>query len=152
MVVFIGSIRGEAPSPFSSIYSASKAATRAFSECLRLELMGTGVRVAAVVPWYVRTALPQERFMAKRSPYERALKKVSQVREKTISAAPEPKIVADAVLRLLRSRDPAPVTIVGRPLMSLFLRHAPRKLVGRMSARVTGMTPIARPAGAGPRR
>ncbi len=81
--------------------------------------------------------------MAPKSPYAKALKKVSDVRERTIAAAPDPTVVADAVRKLVRSRDPAPVTIVGRPLMSLFLRHAPRRLVGRMSARVTGMTPIA---------
>jgi short-subunit dehydrogenase len=143
MVVFIGSIRGEAPSPFSSIYSASKAAIRAFGECLRVELLGTGVRVAVVVPWYVRTTLPQERFIAKKSPYANALASVSEVRERTIAAAPDPVVVAEAVLRLVRSAKPAPVTVVGRPLLTFFLRHAPRGLVGGMSARMTGMQPIA---------
>ncbi|HTP58326.1 MAG TPA: SDR family NAD(P)-dependent oxidoreductase [Spirochaetia bacterium] len=142
LVIFIGSIRGEAPSPFSSIYSASKAATRAFTECLRLELMGTGVKAAVVVPWYVRTSLPQERFIAKKSPYARALESVSKARERTIANAPDPSVVADVVLRLARSRDPAPVTIVGRPLATFFARHAPRKLVGQASARYTGMRPL----------
>ncbi len=40
MILFIGSIRSEAPSPFSSLYSASKAAVRSFTECLRIELAG----------------------------------------------------------------------------------------------------------------
>ena len=144
-MIFIGSIRGEAPTPFSSIYSASKAATRAFTECLRLELMGTGVRAAVIVPWYVRTGLAQERFIAKKSPYAGSLESVSKEREKTIARAPDPGIVAAAVLRLARSRDPAPVTIVGRPLMTIFVRHAPRRLLGRMAARVTGMRPVDQP-------
>jgi NAD(P)-dependent dehydrogenase (short-subunit alcohol dehydrogenase family) len=142
MVVFIGSIRGQAPSPFSSLYSASKAAIRAFCECLDVELLGTGVRAAVVVPWYVRTGLPQERFLAKSSPYAKALAAVSKVRERTIAAAPDPSVVAEAVLRLLRSRKPGPVTVVGRPFLTFFLRHAPRGLVARMSARMTGMVPI----------
>lgn len=141
MIVFIGSIRGEAPTPFSSVYSASKAAIRAFGECLRLELLGTGVRVAVVAPWYVRTGLPQERLTGKKSAYAEALESVSAVREKTISTAPNPSVVADAVLKLVRSRSPAPVTVVGRPLLTAFLRHAPRGLVARMSARMTGMPP-----------
>ncbi len=142
MIVFIGSIRGEAPTPFSSIYSASKAAIRAFGECLRMELMGTGVRVAVVTPWYVRTGLPQERIMEKKSPYAEALQGVSEMRERTISTSPDPRVVSDAVLRLIKSRNPAPVTVVGRPFPTFFLHHAPRALVARMSARVTGMRPI----------
>lgn len=142
MIIFIGSIRGEAPTPFSSIYAASKAAIRAFGECLRMELQGTGVRVAVVTPWYVRTSLPQERFMQKKSPYAEALQGVSEVRERTIASSPDPHTVSDAVLRLLKSRDPAPVTVVGKPLLTFFLRHAPRALVARMSARMTGMRPV----------
>ena len=142
MIIFIGSIRGEAPTPFSSIYAASKAAIRAFGECLRMELLGTGVRVAVVTPWYVRTSLPQERLMQKRSPYAEALQGVSEVRERMISRSPDPRVVADAVLRLLKSGRPAPVTVVGRPFLTFFLHHAPRALVARMSAKMTGMRPL----------
>lgn len=142
MIVFIGSIRSEAPTPFSSIYAAGKAAVKAFGECIRLELLGTGVRIAVVAPWYIRTGLPQELLTPKKSPYYAAIRSVREVRERMISGSPDPSIVADAVLRLVGSRKPAPFTVVGRPLLTFFLRHAPRGLVAGMSARMTGMRPV----------
>ncbi|HUI72120.1 MAG TPA: SDR family NAD(P)-dependent oxidoreductase, partial [Spirochaetia bacterium] len=142
MIIFVGSIRSEVPTPFSSIYAASKAAIRAFAECLRIELLGTGVRVAVIAPWYVRTSLPQNLLSPARSPYSEAIKGVREVRERMIGSSPDPSTVADAVLRLLKAKDPAPFTVVGRPLMTFFLRHAPRGLVVKMSTRVTGMRPI----------
>jgi NAD(P)-dependent dehydrogenase (short-subunit alcohol dehydrogenase family) len=144
MIVFIGSIRGEAPTPFSSIYSAGKAAIKAFAECLRLELLGTGVRVAVVAPWYIRTNLPQELLMGKKSPYAGTVERVIETRARMIANAPDPSIVADAVLRLTRSRNPAPLTVIGKPLLTFLIRHAPRGLLARVSARMTGMRP-ARP-------
>jgi short-subunit dehydrogenase len=142
MILFIGSIRSEAPSPFSSIYSASKAAIKSFAECLRLELLGTGVRVSVVVPWHIRTGLPQPLLTGKKSPYAEALKSVREVRERMIASAPDPRVVAERVMRLVQARNPPPVIVIGRPLFTLFLRHAPRAVVARMAARMTGMRPV----------
>jgi len=147
MILFIGSIRSEAPSPFSSLYSAGKAALRSFAECLRIELAGTGVRVAVIAPWYVRTSLPQELIMKKKSSYAEAVRSVKKKRDAMIGAAPSPWTVAESVLRLTRRVNPPPLTVVGKPLLTFFLRHAPRGLVARMSARVSGMPPV-RPASA----
>lgn len=141
-IVFIGSIRGEVPTPFSSIYSASKAALKAFGECMRLELTGTGVRVAVVAPWYIRTAMAQELLIGKKSPYANALDGVRQTRARMIAEAPHPDVVAGTILRLTRKKNPPPFTVVGRPLFTFFVRHAPRGLLGRLSARTTGMRPI----------
>ncbi|HVP18841.1 MAG TPA: SDR family oxidoreductase [Spirochaetia bacterium] len=142
MVVFIGSIRGEAPTPFSSIYSASKAAQKSFGECLRLELLGTGVRVAVVAPWYVRTGAQQELVMRKKSPYAEAVESVRRTRDRMISNGQDPRVVARAVLRLAKSRNPAPFTVIGKPLLTFLIRHAPRRLLARGMARVTGMRPV----------
>ena len=141
-VIFIGSIRSEAPSPFSSIYSASKAAIRSFVECLRLELLGTGVRASVVVPWYVRHGLPQERLGPQKSDYSEAMTAVKARRDGMIAKAADPRVVADAVLALVARADPAPLVVVGRPILSFFIRHASRSLVGRVSARWTGMQPV----------
>ncbi|MGA2763128.1 MAG: SDR family oxidoreductase [Spirochaetia bacterium] len=142
MVLFIGSIRSEAPSPFSSIYSASKSAIRSFAECLRLELTGTGVRVSVAAPWYIRTGLPQEMLAGEKSPYAEAMKAVKEERNRRIARAPDPSTVARAVLRLVNRRDPPPFTVIGKPLLTFFVRHAPRALVAGVSARWTGMQPL----------
>jgi len=142
MIVFVGSIRGEVPTPFSSIYSASKAALKAFGECLRLELMGTGVRVAVVAPWYIRTRMAQELVIGKRSPYARAVDSVRQARARMIAQAPKPAVVARTILRLIRRKNPPPFTVIGRPFFTFFVRHAPRGLLAGASARRAGMRPI----------
>ena len=142
MIVFVGSIRSEVPTPFSSIYSAAKAAITSFGECLGLELTGTGVRVAVAAPWYVRTGFPQRMIVAKRSPYAEAVMNVKKVRDQMISHSQDPDVVARRILRLVEGRNPPPFTVVGRPFLTFFLRHAPRALVASMSARTTGMRPV----------
>ena len=88
VIVFIGSIRSEAPSPFSSLYSAAKAAVRSFAQTLRMEVAEYGVRVAVVAPWHIRTTLPQEILLRKGSPYADAVRRVKANRDRSIATAP----------------------------------------------------------------
>ncbi len=136
-IVFIGSMRSEAPSPFSSLYSASKAAVRSFAECLRMEVGGFGVRVSVVAPWHIRTTLPQERLVAAKSGYTEAVKRVKESRDRMIATAPDPDVVADAVMRIVRARRPRSFYSVGRNagLQAFLIRHLPRGIVEASSAR-----------------
>ena len=54
-VVNIGSIAGLSPYATGTIYSASKHAVHGFSESLRLDFAGTGIRVTEILPGMVRT-------------------------------------------------------------------------------------------------
>ena len=54
-VVNVSSLGGLVPIPDFAVYAASKAYVTSFSEALRLELRGTGVRVLAVCPGPVHT-------------------------------------------------------------------------------------------------
>ncbi len=54
-VVNVSSIGGKVPLPWQTIYGASKFALNAYSDALRMELHGTGVRVLSVCPGYVDT-------------------------------------------------------------------------------------------------
>ncbi|MDA8382911.1 MAG: SDR family oxidoreductase [Betaproteobacteria bacterium] len=56
-LVNVGSMFGSIGFPFFSAYSASKFALRGFSQALRRELAGTGVRVTYVAPRAVKTPL-----------------------------------------------------------------------------------------------
>jgi len=141
-IVFVGSIRSEVPTPFSSTYSATKAAIKSFGECLRLELRGTGVQVAVAAPWYVRTGFPQKLMVERNSPYADALKNVKKVRDEMISRSQDPDLIAQGVLRLVETKDPPPFTVMGRRLLTFFIHHAPRRMVASMSARTTGMRPV----------
>lgn len=56
LVVNIGSIFGSLSFPYFGIYSASKCAIRGFSEALRREIVGTGVKVSYVAPRGTKTS------------------------------------------------------------------------------------------------
>ncbi|WFU11795.1 SDR family oxidoreductase (plasmid) [Rhizobium sp. CB3090] len=56
-LIFIGSISGQAAFPNSSAYGASKAGLSLFCDNLRLDLLGTSVRVSEIVPGRVETSL-----------------------------------------------------------------------------------------------
>ncbi len=55
-IVNVGSTAGYLPVPYQASYGATKAYVRSFTEALRVELRGTGVRVVAVNPGAIRTA------------------------------------------------------------------------------------------------
>jgi NADP-dependent 3-hydroxy acid dehydrogenase YdfG len=61
-VVNIGSIAGLTPYATGTIYSGSKHAVHGFSESLRLDFAGTGVRVTEIMPGLVRTNFALNRW------------------------------------------------------------------------------------------
>jgi 3-hydroxy acid dehydrogenase/malonic semialdehyde reductase len=61
-VVHVGSIAGRQVYPGGNVYCATKSAVDALTEGLRLDLLGTGVRVTAVNPGMVLTEFSEVRF------------------------------------------------------------------------------------------
>lgn len=56
-VVNVASLAGRIPTPQAAVYTATKHAVVGLTEAVRLELRGTGVRLTAVCPTFVRTGM-----------------------------------------------------------------------------------------------
>lgn len=65
-VIHIGSIAGRQIYPRGNVYCATKHAVRALTDCLRLDLSGTGVRVTSIDPGLVDTEFSTVRFRGDR--------------------------------------------------------------------------------------
>ncbi|GAO15015.1 uncharacterized protein UV8b_00469 [Ustilaginoidea virens] len=61
-IINVGSIAGREPYPGGSIYCASKAAVRSFTDSLRKELIATRIRVMEIDPGQVETEFSLVRF------------------------------------------------------------------------------------------
>jgi 3-hydroxy acid dehydrogenase/malonic semialdehyde reductase len=88
-VINLGSTAGHITYANGAVYCATKAAEKAISEGLKIDLMGTAVRVTSVDPGMVETEFSRVRF---RGDEERAAK----VYEKITPL--EPEDIADAIL------------------------------------------------------
>jgi len=130
-VIFIGSMRGEVPTPFSAFYSASKAAMRSFSECLRMEVKEYGVRVSMIAPIYIHTTLPQEKQYSEKSTYVDAVRRVKESRDRLIARAADPQAVARVVMKILSAARPRAFYTAGRAagVQAFLARHLPRRIV-----------------------
>jgi len=59
MIVNVGSVAGKVPLPWMTLYSASKYAVGALTDCMRMELRREGIHAMTVCPGYVKTAFQQ---------------------------------------------------------------------------------------------
>lgn len=61
-IVNIGSVAGRWAYPGGNVYSASKSALHMFNESLRLDLLGTGIRVTEILPGMAETEFSEVRL------------------------------------------------------------------------------------------
>lgn len=88
-VINLGSIAGHQTYPNGNVYCATKAAVRALSEGLKMDLLGTPVRVTSIDPGLVETEFSDVRFRGN-------LDRAKQVYQGMMPLTPED--VADAIL------------------------------------------------------
>lgn len=115
-IINIGSASGFIAAPFEGFYVASKHAIKGYTEVLRHELRPFHIRVVLVEPGAFRTE-----FLGAQQRAEHALADYGETRERAIafwdqivSHGADPRLVADAVLRILRSKNPGLRHQVGR--------------------------------------
>ena len=117
-VINVGSIAGLMPYANGAVYCATKAAVDAFTKALRMDLLGTGVRVSSIDPGLVETEFSIVRFGGDRdraAQVYRGLEPLTadDVAEAVVWMADRPKHVTAAQLVLLSS-DQASATMVSR--------------------------------------
>lgn len=134
-IVFISSINGLVSFPFSGIYNASKFATEAVADCLRVELRPFGVQVGLIEPgvidtdpWHHMDRLIDE-LEAGLDPEHRELYAPHFAGERKLIAklcenAKPPEQVAAAVERQLTRRRMRPRTLVGSDARTILAMKA----------------------------
>ena len=100
-IVNISSILGFLPAPFMGVYASTKHAVEGLSESLDHEVRGFGIRVVLIEPPYVRTNLDASAAQAEGriDVYAAQRRRTAAAITKNTNSAPEPRIVAEEVLR-----------------------------------------------------
>jgi short-subunit dehydrogenase len=107
-IITIGSLAGLMAIPYNAFYSGTKFALEGYMESLWFEVKPFGIGVSLVEPGFVRTGINQaarfaaERLAAYEGPRDRTFAAVERSVEKGIA----PELVAKAVLRAARTKNP----------------------------------------------
>ena len=88
-VVNLGSTAGHITYPNGAVYCATKSAERALSEGMKLDLMGTPVRVTSIDPGMVQTEFSEVRFRGDKERADKVYAGITPLR---------PEDIADAIL------------------------------------------------------
>ena len=132
VLINVASLLGFQPTPYMSVYGATKAFVLSFTEALWEETRGTGLRVLAVCPGATQTEF-----------YDAA---GSQSADYGTKRATPDDVVKTALDTLDRRSAPPSVITNGRPL-ALASKFLPRRLIvrlmGRMARRQRTLLPVA---------
>src|SRR5262245_50427962 len=124
LIANISSILGFIPAPFMGVYGSTKHALEGLSESLDHEVRAFGIRVVLIQPYYTRTNLDARAAQAEGriDAYASQRLRTAAVITHNTNTAPEPKLVAEEVLRSIegpyRMRRP-----IGQAVLLSWLRR-----------------------------
>jgi NAD(P)-dependent dehydrogenase (short-subunit alcohol dehydrogenase family) len=130
LIVNISSILGLIPAPFMGVYASSKHAIEGLSESLDHEVRAFGIRVVLIEPHYIRTNLDASAAQAEGriDAYAAQRQRTSAVITHDTNTAPEPKLVAEEVLRSIEGPYRMRLPIGRAALLSWLRRLLPPRL------------------------
>ena len=135
LIINVTSLAARFPIPFNAAYSAAKSALGSATECLRLELTGTQIRLIDVQPGDVATEiLHRSRLVdsAVNASYEPNLSRARAAELGKMKQAASPEKVARLILSLLHDPSPPPRVLVGNWFESRIAPLADRLLPRRL--------------------
>jgi NAD(P)-dependent dehydrogenase (short-subunit alcohol dehydrogenase family) len=124
LIINLSSILGLIPAPFMGVYASTKHAIEGLSESVDHEVRAFGIRVVLIEPHYIRTNLDASAAQAEGriDAYTPQRQRTAEVITHDTNTAPEPKLVAEEVLRSIegpyRMRRP-----VGQAVLLRWLRR-----------------------------
>jgi len=135
-LVNIASAASYAPEPSLPAYSATKAAVRMLSECLRAELAGDGIGVTAICPGFTSTPIARSARLVGVPADDEERVHEGLVRALRRRRFPPQKVARAVMLAVLRDRAVVPVNAEARIAYALSLA-APQALraIARQGAR-----------------
>lgn len=135
LIINIGSVEGYLSIPFQSMYSAAKFALEAFTEVLRIEVKPFGIKAALVEPGDTKTSFTSSRVLVaaakKNSDYGNRFFKSIESMAVSEQKGPDPKTVANIVLKIAEMKNPPVRITVGfqYKLFAFLKRILPARLV-----------------------
>lgn len=128
-IINISSVIGFLPGAYAGYYASTKYALEGFSDALDHEVRTFGVRSILIEPGFIKTSIGNHSLEpdAKLAVYDAARKNITEVFETELAKAPEPQLVADAVLAAVRHNAPRVRYPVGKDakLLSMLRRYMP---------------------------
>jgi NAD(P)-dependent dehydrogenase (short-subunit alcohol dehydrogenase family) len=117
-IVNVSSAVGRFGIPLSSAYVASKFALEGLSESMRYELKEFGINIVIIEPGVIRTNFLENSETAHttsepKSPYADLIERISKGFGKMMDNGSSPKLVADAILDAITSKEPEIRYVVG---------------------------------------
>lgn len=127
-IIQISSIGGLITGPMSGIYSASKFALEGFSEALAQEAAHFGVKVSIVEPGSYWTNLYLKMgFTTQKKEYD-SLRDELTKQHSTKSVDSDPKLAAEAVMKLVNSENPPLRLILGSFVYDLAVKNTEKRI------------------------
>lgn len=158
-IINVGSVGGRITVPFIGALCASKYATEAINDALRMELAPWGIYVSLIAPGGIRTpavakfAQDSEDMIAHFPPegakrYATAFRAFVHAFVKSEEGGSEPEVMAEAVLRALTAKTPKTRYPVGHRsrLLPFLARTLPTRLLDRMRFTLFGLSKFSKGA------
>ena len=127
-IIQISSIGGLISGPMLGIYSASKFALEGFSEALAQEAAHFGIKVSIVEPGgYWTNLYLKMSFTTQNKEYDSLREKLAQ-QNSTESVDSDPKLAAEAIMKLVNSENPPLRLVLGSLVYDLAVENAEKRI------------------------